>query len=137
MRNIDDKQIAIVESKEPMFRLVATKYVPETPPEEWINRVGVYEETNRKKITYSNKESEERYKMNKFDLLYDSTTKDLSLFGNQIKAISSTEAVTRGIGRGAGETIRAYTEDGVEYLWAWGFALKKVEMPANDEKIDK
>lgn len=133
MRNIDGKQIAVVKSEEPVFRLITTKYVPETPPEEWIKRVGVYEETNRKEITYSNKESEERYKMNTFVLSYDSTTKDLSLFGNPIKTISPTEAITRGVGRGAGETIRAYTEGDQEYLWAWGFALKKVEAPSVEE----
>jgi hypothetical protein len=31
-----------------------------------------------------------------------------------------------GIGRNAGKTIRAYTENGVEYQWESGFALKKI-----------
>lgn len=131
IKEIDKNQIAIIQADDNSFRLVAKKYEPKTPPTEWINRAGVYEITNTKSVSYLNEEIEKRHKMPNFMLFYDSTNNDLSINGVPIQTISTTEALTRGMGRGAGETIKAYTEDNQEYLWAWGYSLKKVIEPEN------
>lgn len=129
MRTIDEHQLAIVESDEYKFTLKALKYIPKPPYKEWIDRCGTYKITNEKEVTYINDEIKERYKSTDLILSFDSLSNDLQLNGVPIKSISSNEALIRGLGRGAGETIRAYKENGEEYLWAWGFALKKITQP--------
>lgn len=125
-RSIGEHNIAILKSDDNSFKLIAKKYTPKTPPAEWIDRAGAYEITNKDTITYLKKETEEQRKLPNFILSYDSTNMELAINGVSINAISQNEALTRGLGRGAGESIRAYTRDDQEYLWIWGYELRKV-----------
>lgn len=129
LRNIEDHNIAIVKSEELPYRIIANKYEPKASPIEWIDRCGVYEIKNEKEILFKNKKDKEKYKIQNFILTYDSLSMDLCLNNVPINPISPNEALIRGIGRGANETIRCYTKNEEEYLWAWGYALKKIDNP--------
>jgi hypothetical protein len=110
------------------IKILAEKIAPETPPKEWLARVGKYTIVNEREIVFANKENKKKNKTQNITLSYNSANKNLSLNGMSIKAISPTEAVTCGIGRNAGETVRVYMENGQEYLWAWGYSLKRSEI---------
>jgi hypothetical protein len=124
-----DRTMVVVRSKGAMA-VVGEKFIPQTPPQAWLDRVGTYEPVNDRKGIYTDTQNVLYKNFQKFNLAYDSKEKNFSLNGDQIRAISDTEAVTRGWGRSAGETIRAYRENGKEYLWAWGYALRRISSPA-------
>jgi CubicO group peptidase (beta-lactamase class C family) len=105
--------------------IIAEKFIPETPSDGWLSRVGSYEIVNEEKAVFTDSISENYYRNRNFDLSYDSTTKILSFFNFPLKILSTDDAITSGIGRFAGETVHAYNENGNEYLWYSGYALKR------------
>jgi CubicO group peptidase (beta-lactamase class C family) len=124
---VGERTIAVVRLSG-FIKILAEKIAPETPPKEWLARVGKYTIVNEREIVFANKENKKKNKTQNITLSYNSANKNLSLNGMSIKAISPTEAVTCGIGRNAGETVRVYMENGQEYLWAWGYSLKRSEI---------
>lgn len=123
--NINGHEIILLRSEGKISGYFGEKFVPAIPPQEWILRTGNYEAVNEYKTTFFNKESEQKYRMGSYSLLYDSTTRILSINGIPLRVLSSSDAVTCGYGRYASETIRSFTCKGEEYLWGWGYALKK------------
>jgi hypothetical protein len=107
--------------------MIAEKFVPEVPSAEWLNRVGSYEIANDKKVVFTDSISEKYFQSSDFKISYDSTMRILSFDGLPLKILSSDDAVTLGIGRCAGETVRAYKEKNKEYLWYSGYALTRKE----------
>jgi CubicO group peptidase (beta-lactamase class C family) len=111
------------------------KFVPQAPPPEWVARTGAYEVVNGAAGTFTDKKMREIYSCKSGKLTYNAGTQLLCLELRQIgqkstlplQALSTAEAITRGVGRGAGETIGAWTENGQEYLRFSGFVMKKAK----------
>jgi CubicO group peptidase (beta-lactamase class C family) len=127
---IGERQIVLLRMNGLFTGIMGEKFVPEIPPREWIERVGTYEMSNGKKPIFTGKETEKRYQQTDFTIAYDSKEKNLIFNGIPLKVLSATEAVTRGIGRNAGEMVRIVIEDGKEYLWVYGYALKRKPISA-------
>jgi hypothetical protein len=100
-------RIMLVFRSQGIASLIGEKFVPETPPQEWLDRLGSYEPVNDRKGVYTDRENEVLNKLQRFLLSYDPKDKTFKLNDDPIRAISPTEAVTIGWGRSAGETIRA------------------------------
>ncbi len=102
----------------------AEKIDPLTLPQAWENALGKYKVINPdphsspEDISLSNKEGVLllRYK---FPLWYAGTAQTYLI------PISETEAITLGIGRNSGETMRMIDIDGEKELSFWGYKLKK------------
>jgi hypothetical protein len=124
--SIGKHEIILLRSKGIITGYFGEKFIPETPPPEWLQRTGSYEIVNERKAVFSNKESEKKYRIQNITLAFDSASQILSLNGMPLKALSSSDAVTCGYGRSAGETVRAFNCKGEEHLWVWGFELKKI-----------
>jgi len=125
--SINGHEIILLRSEGKVSGYFGEKFVSSIPPQEWISRAGNYEPVNEYKAAFSNKESEQKYRMGKYSLLYDSTTHILSINGIPLRVLSSSDAVTCGYGRYASETVRSFTCKGEEYLWGWGYALKRTK----------
>jgi CubicO group peptidase (beta-lactamase class C family) len=122
---IHNKNYAIMSIEGDIMSLVAEKFDFQEPPKDWLNRVGLYTAINDNKVLCATDKNAEKYKRQDISLTYDSTTKDLTFGNTSIKAISSTDAITRGFGRNAGETVRIITENSNEYIWAWGYKFQR------------
>lgn len=127
--NIDGHEIILLRSEGKIGGYFGEKFIPVPPPYEWIQRTGTYEAVNECKTAFANNESEQRYRIQSFSLSYDSTSHILSMNGIPLRILSSSDAVTFGYGRNANETIRSFTDKGEEYLWGWGYALKRTIKP--------
>ncbi|HEX2974393.1 MAG TPA: serine hydrolase domain-containing protein [Bacteroidales bacterium] len=124
--SIGKHEIILLRSKGIITGYFGEKFIPETPPPEWLQRTGSYEIINERKAVFTNKENEKRYRISNITLAFDSASQVLSLNGVPLKILSSSDAVTCGYGRNANETVRAFNCDGEEHLWAWGFELKRI-----------
>lgn len=125
--SINGHDIILIRSEGKISGYFGEKFVPVIAPQEWIHRTGNYEAVNEYKTAFFNKESEQKYRMGSYSLSYDSTTHILSINGIPLRVLSATDAVTCGYGRYASETVRSFTCKGEEYLWGWGYALKRTK----------
>lgn len=102
----------------------AEKINPLTLPQAWENALGKYKIINPdphsspEDMSLSNKEGVLVFRY-KFPLWYAGTAQTYLI------PISETEAITLGIGRSSGETLRMIDIDGEKGLSFWGYKLKK------------
>ena len=89
--NINGHEIILLRSEGKISGYFGEKFVPAIPPQEWILRTGNYEAVNEYKTTFFNKESEQKYRMGSYSLLYDSTTRILSINGIPLRVLSSSD----------------------------------------------
>jgi CubicO group peptidase (beta-lactamase class C family) len=122
---VSGRTVVLLRSKG-IVAIAGEKFIPETPHRAWLDRLGTYESVNNRAGVYTDTEDVLYKNFRKFDLTYEPKEKNFSFNGYQIYAISDTEALTRGWGRAAGETIRSYRENGKEFLWASGYALHRI-----------
>ncbi|MFP4013729.1 MAG: serine hydrolase domain-containing protein [Chitinispirillaceae bacterium] len=109
------------------------KFTPEPISAAWTKRAGLYTVVNQVSTPMKEKEMKRMFDIDKIDLGVD--TKDHILYirlkGQNsripLKEISNHEALIQGISRGAGETIRAFSENGEDFISYGGFILKKAE----------
>ncbi len=126
LHSIGKHEVILLRSKGIITGYFGEKFIPKTPPPEWLQRTGSYEIINERKAVFTDKESEKRYRIQNITLAFDSASQILSLNGVPLKTLSSSDAVTCGYGRNAGETVRAFACEGEEHLWVWGFELKRI-----------
>jgi len=122
---VSGRTIVVLRSRG-IIKVAGERFIPEAPPHAWLDRLGTYEPVNARAGVYTDTEDILYKNFRKFDLTFEPKEKIFSFNGKQIHAISDTEALTRGWGRAAGETIRSYRENGKEFLWASGYALHRI-----------
>lgn len=127
VHKIGNRQVAALLYQKFYIGMIADKVVFDPPPKEWLARLGTYSITNGECYVFTDSISEKYYIAKQVELSYDSTLGTINIDGHPLKFLSSTDAVTLGIGRCTGETVRAYNVDGVEYLWYSGYSLLRIK----------
>jgi len=105
--------------------LIGEKISPTAVSDVWQQRVGAYAIVNRSNDTVTFNDVQLRY--HEGFLIVDYT---VPLFADDrlslvLEPISDTEAVTRGLGRGIGETLRVVTVEGKESFLYSGYLLQR------------
>jgi hypothetical protein len=120
------RPIAVLSADMWSSRFIAEKFMPQPPRQEWLAPIGTYEALNELKQVFTGKNAQAEYATGTYTLTYDANDSIYTFNGQPLQIISEHEAVTGGVGRNAGETLRAYTENSQEYFWFSGYCLKRL-----------
>jgi CubicO group peptidase (beta-lactamase class C family) len=104
---------------------IGEKISPTPVSDVWQQRVGAYVMVNRDNDTVAFDDVQLRYHEGFLVVDYTVPLFTDSTLSLVLKPISDTEAVTRGLGRGMGETLRVITVNGKENLQYSGYLLQR------------